>query len=115
MRLYHPIILISFIAAVLFGAIQLMVYKANAATGALISAPQVNTPTSTPVFRQSGWLTVTTDKTTLNINEILGITFTLTNKYDDATYITNTGTRHGQTGRSSEGLAHCFARVSRVV
>jgi len=96
MRLYHPIALISFVTVVLFGAIQFAGYTANAASPNNISAPLANTvasnPTSTPVNRQSGWVSVTTDKTTLNINEILGITFTLTNKYDDATYITNTGT-----------------------
>ncbi|NBU63891.1 MAG: hypothetical protein EBS29_05240, partial [Chloroflexia bacterium] len=73
-----------------------MFYTARAATGILVSAPLANTvasnPTKTPINHQSGWLTVTTDKTTLNINETLGITFTLTNKYDDPTYITNTGT-----------------------
>ena len=96
MRLYHPIILISLLAVAIFGAVQLMFYTARAATGILVSAPLANTvasnPTKTPINHQSGWLTVTTDKTTLNINETLGITFTLTNKYDDPTYITNTGT-----------------------
>ena len=97
MRLYNPIILISFLAIVLFGAIQLMVYKASAATGALIAAPQANTvvsnPSGTPISRQSGWLTVATDRTTININETLGITFTLSNKYDDPTYRTSTITQ----------------------
>jgi hypothetical protein len=96
MRLYHPIVLISFVTVVLFGAIQFAGYTAKAASTINISAPLANTvasnPTSTPVNRQSGWLAVTTDRTTININETLGITFTLTNKYDDATYITNTGT-----------------------
>ena len=65
--------------------------------GGINTSTQANTPvvnpTSTPVNRQSGWLVVTTDKTTLNINETLGITFTLTNKYDDAAYRTGTVTQ----------------------
>ena len=98
MRLYHPIVLISFIAVVLFGGIQLLVYKAQAAATRSLSRPFVITntptianttvanPTASPVNHQSGWLSASVDKTTLNIGETLTIDFIVTNKYDDSNY-----------------------------
>jgi hypothetical protein len=105
MRLYNPITIISFIAVILFVAVQLMIHTANAAptnsfavpfvatnTPTIANTPVVN-PTASPSNHQSGWLSTTVDKTTLNVGDTLIITFTLTNKYNDVNFRTVTVTQ----------------------